>query len=1142
MRAEPPDRKPILGPITRILRLASALLLAILGLFTWGDVPASPVQADPAPVPEALNTNADTDSGADTSVRLAADDSGALVAVWSSDDSLGGTIGTDGDILYARSADGIEWSAPAPLNTTAGSDTDLDQAPDVVSAGGTVIAAWHTYGFAGIDPEVWFRRSTDGGITWSPQAFLDVDATADSFDDIFPRLVGDGAGNWVAVWYTDADGDYDIVAARSTDDGFSWSTPVLVNDFGTADGTTDIGPVIATDGEGVWIAAWHSRYDGGTGSDQDIWFARSLDGGMTWSTATPLNDYALTDAMDEGYAPAALTSASGGVWIAAWQSFENIGGAIGTDADILYTRSTNDGLTWSSAAALNPDAPTDAENDGHVGSIAVISNGDDHLAALWAREEVGTGAFDVLGARSINDGITWDPPVSLTRADGFGAAIDIRPAGTYGAGSWIFAWESQEDIDGIIGTDYDILRHNCLGDSRLDCLRDLPRLIVDDTGDGSDSTAGDGACATAGVVCTLRAAIQESNALGGTRIYFRIAGAGPHVISPASALPALTAPAVIDGMTEPGFMGTPVVRIDGSSLAGSNGLEVTGGTSTVKGLSITGFTGGSGVYAHSGNSNVVTGNFLGIAPDGTTGAGNENGVMADSTSVIRVGGPPGPTAYERNVVSGNSQVGVAMLGVSEGEIEGNFIGTNAAGTSAVANGTGILIAAVSADIIVTSNVLSGNTGSGLNFAAFAGTGHIVRRNLIGTAAAMPLGNGGDGIRFVDGTDNLIGGGAAGDGNIIWYNGGDGVLLEGSSPIRNTIRGNSISSNAGKGIENLSGGNTELAPPVITISLPDSTFGTACANCIVDVYSDPADEGVAYVGSTTADGSGNWGLMATPVGPNLTATATDSVGNTSEFSASAPLGDADSDLIPDASEGECGDSIDSDGNGFVNDGCPQVGATAESGAECSNSVDDDGDGWVNDGCPSMGTEGAACHSMTGAKISRPERVDGGFAGLDDDGDGDVDEPLPAGAEAFDCDGDGYTGAAEAHVYSYVPQADGDQKTCMEYDLSHPNPNADTKPSLRWPSDFSKTTGILDSLNRINVLDITSFLAPVKYMGTDVGTNAGDVRWDLVPGKGIFPTDININDLTSLIAGASGSPPMLGGARAFGSPGPLCPWPE
>jgi hypothetical protein len=171
-------------------------------------------------------------------------------------------------------------------------------------------------------------------------------------------------------------------------------------------------------------------------------------------------------------------------------------------------------------------------------------------------------------------------------------------------------------------------------------------------------------------------------------------------------------------------------------------------------------------------------------------------------------------------------------------------------------------------------------------------------------------------------------------------------------------------------------------------------------------------------------------------------------------------------------------------------------------------------------------------------SRPERIDGVFDGVDDDGDTLVDEPLPGGTGGFDCDGDGYTGAAEGHVFSYLGQTDGDQKVCQEYDLSHPNPNPDTKPSRRWPADLNKSSGPPDSFNRINILDLTALLAPVRYFDTNVGDNPGGVRFDLAAGPGLFMTDINIEDLTSLLAGQKGFPPMLSGMRAFD--GTACPY--
>jgi hypothetical protein len=301
-------------------------------------------------------------------------------------------------------------------------------------------------------------------------------------------------------------------------------------------------------------------------------------------------------------------------------------------------------------------------------------------------------------------------------------------------------------------------------------------------------------------------------------------------------------------------------------------------------------------------------------------------------------------------------------------------------------------------------------------------------------------------------------------------------------------------------------------------------------------------------------------------------------NSREVATIVPVDDADGDGVPDASDlcpgtpmgqavdaNGCSDAqVDADGDTVCDPGAVSGGPSGCIGSDnCPGTPnagqgdfdgdtlgdacdpDDDDDGVADASDPDddndlvRDVDEAGCGGVTPSDL-RPERIDGAFAGVDDDGDTQTDEALPAGSEAFDCDGDGYTGTTEAHVYSYVPQSNGDQKTCQEYDPAHPNPNADIKPSLRWPSDVNKSQGVLVSFNKVNVQDLTSLLAPVRYLGTNVGTNPGDGRFDLVPGPGIFGTDINVADLTALIApGApTGAPPMLGGVRAMG--GPDCPY--
>ncbi len=182
-------------------RLVLAIIVAVL---VW----VLPAQRAAAmwSAPAALSTNAATDSNCD-GPRVTTDGGGNWVAVWVSDDDLGGTIGSDGDILVSRSLDnGATWTAPAPLNTNA--DTELgssESSPQVTTdGGGNWVAVWDSWddlgGTIGTDFDILVSRSTDNGVTWTALVALNTNADTDSNQDERPQVTTDGAGNWVAVW------------------------------------------------------------------------------------------------------------------------------------------------------------------------------------------------------------------------------------------------------------------------------------------------------------------------------------------------------------------------------------------------------------------------------------------------------------------------------------------------------------------------------------------------------------------------------------------------------------------------------------------------------------------------------------------------------------------------------------------------------------------------------------------------------------------------------------------------------------------------------------------------------------------------------------------------------------------------------
>jgi PKD repeat protein len=125
------------------------------------------------------------------------------------------------------------------------------------------------------------------------------------------------------------------------------------------------------------------------------------------------------------------------------------------------------------------------------------------------------------------------------------------------------------------------------------------------------------------------------------------------------------------------------------------------------------------------------------------------------------------------------------------------------------------------------------------------------------------------------------------------NGGEaGVRVQDAGSLNNFISLNSITQNGGLGIELFNGGNASQPAPTISGGSCTATItGTACPGCIVEIFSDSADEGRIFEGSVDADASsGAFSWDGNPAGPNLTATAANAfLGSTSQFSAPFNIG-------------------------------------------------------------------------------------------------------------------------------------------------------------------------------------------------------------------------------------------------------------
>ena len=144
---------------------------------------------------------------------------------------------------------------------------------------------------------------TMAGPAFGPAAALNQNAASDSGTDVTPQVATDAAGTWLAVWASDdtlddaIGADNDILVVRSVDAGLSWTAPVPLDPAAATDTAFDFTPHVATDGSGTWLAVWASTndLDGSIGFDPDLLVTRSTDAGLTWSTPVALNTNAATD-------------------------------------------------------------------------------------------------------------------------------------------------------------------------------------------------------------------------------------------------------------------------------------------------------------------------------------------------------------------------------------------------------------------------------------------------------------------------------------------------------------------------------------------------------------------------------------------------------------------------------------------------------------------------------------------------------------------------------------------------------------------------------------------------------------------------------------------------------------------------------
>ncbi|MEM9041714.1 MAG: LamG-like jellyroll fold domain-containing protein, partial [Actinomycetota bacterium] len=474
---------------------------------------------------------------------------------------------------------------------------------------------------------------------------------------------------------------------------------------------------------------------------------------------------------------------------------------------------------------------------------------------------------------------------------------------------------------------------------------------VNSTGDGGDSVVGDGYCWTGGTnsdgddECTLRAAIDEANASADVdTIHFAIpnsdvgySGVSPTgwTIQPATSLPTITSPTTVDGSTQTGFVGAPLIALDGSVATGT-GLVFSGGNSTLRSLALHSFN--DGVQLTTAGGNNVAGVWIGLLLDGTTSAPLvDDGIKLEPTSPNNTIG--GPVTADRNVIAGSGVFSNNTEGIyvrSNGNvIEGNFLGTDSTGLLDRGYDDEAIDIANSSDNIVRDNVVAFNAGGGMQLSSTTRT--TIVGNLIGVAAdgVTPAGNGFVGIETIStNSDAVIGGTSAGDRNVIAHSGQEGLRIRAASSTTVTLLGNEIRDNGALGIDLADAGDPAsgvtpndledgdigsngllnfpvLGAPVAGESSLGIDLDVPAGDYRIEVFTNPSGTDPSGYGegenlihaetvtSTGAVGDESFTLTGLPVlasGQVLTATATPdlgggSFGGTSEFAQAATVAPA-----------------------------------------------------------------------------------------------------------------------------------------------------------------------------------------------------------------------------------------------------------
>lgn len=295
---------------------------------------------------------------------------------------------------------------------------------------------------------------------------------------------------------------------------------------------------------------------------------------------------------------------------------------------------------------------------------------------------------------------------------------------------------------------------------------------------------------------SLREALLTANATTGPdNITFNIPGTGIHRIQPLTALPYIDEGVTIDGSTQPGYSGTPVIELSGVNVPNDSGLVIRTDGCKVRSLVINRF-GHNGItlLGDTAFNNFIEACYIGTDPSGTLAQGNGT-AQGTQYGVLMTGGASGNSITDC-LISGNLDGGVTLDGGSSNKIVNCRIGTDINGTSRVPNNSqGVLIQNGANLNMVQNSLISGNDGDGIHL--FNTSDNYLAGNVVGVnlTCDQSLENRGVGVFLTDDQgvtfNNIIGGPLTGEGNLLSGNFRDGIRIEGTGVSGTLIQGNLI---------------------------------------------------------------------------------------------------------------------------------------------------------------------------------------------------------------------------------------------------------------------------------------------------------------------------------------------------------------